>query len=170
VLAGGLVAPGQRSLFLGDPGCGLSSVQGSLGSRLAVGDRRSRLGLEARGAPGVACAVGSPAYGPHLACLPASNNWSGLRCRVHGQAKSLRQIRPFSDAVLKAAQPMVRSGDKFLTFATRRESRVLSRVPEANVVGRKARDPTISSRVSLTSVSFHAQDAITDEHRTHASA
>jgi hypothetical protein len=93
VLAGGLAAPGQRSLFPGDPGCGLSSVQGSLGSRLAAGDRRSRLGLEARGAPDVACAAGSPAYGGHAVLLPAGNTWSdgsvlahrhGGPCRVAG--------------------------------------------------------------------------------------
>jgi hypothetical protein len=53
---------------------------------------------------------------------------------------------------------------------TRRRSRVSLRLDKASVVGRKVRDPTTTSRVSPTSVSFHTLDVTTDEHRTHASA
>jgi hypothetical protein len=65
---------------------------------------------------------------------------------------------------------MSRNGYFFITCPTPRRGCVPARPGKANVVARKARDPAITSGASPTSVSFHAQDAITDEHRTHASA
>jgi hypothetical protein len=56
------------------------------------------------------------------------------------------------------------------TFTTRRQGCVSACSGRANVVGRKARDPATTNRVSPTSVSFHTLDVTTDEHRTHASA
>jgi hypothetical protein len=171
VLAGVPVAHRHRSLLLGDPGCGLRSPQRSPRSRLAAGDRRSRLGLEVGGAAAVRCAAGSPAYGHPLACLPASNNWSGLRCWVHGRAFALALGRFVSiRRCPEVAPPMSRNGYFSITCTTLRLGCVLARSVSASVVGRKVRDPATTTGSLATSVSFHPRDVTTDEHRTHASA
>jgi hypothetical protein len=93
VIAGVPAACGQRSHGPGDPGSGLRSPQGSLGSSLGVADARSALGLEARGAAAVACAAGSPACRPTRTRLTGLCAWSGLsfRASTHVRSQALQR-------------------------------------------------------------------------------